>query len=103
MELWQSVHDVPRRFLRLCCNKSLTTGATSIEEMARTLREAAELLEAMRADGVTLDPSSAMDDDYVYLVTTDPAVARKYDMHEESEFSGDGSDEGEKPAPTQPT
>ncbi len=43
----------------------------------------------MRADGVTLDPEGGTADDYARLVTTHPAVAEKYDMHEESEFFGD--------------
>jgi len=42
----------------------------------------------MRSDGVTLDPDGGTSDDYAHLVTTDPDVARKYDMHDESEFLG---------------
>ena len=40
----------------------------------------------MLADGVTLDPQGGTGADCVYLVTNDPAIAKKYDMHEESEF-----------------
>ena len=43
----------------------------------------------MRADGVMLEAKGCTGDGYAYLVTSDPAVARKYDMHEESEFLGD--------------
>jgi hypothetical protein len=34
---------------------------------------------------VTLDPGGGTADDYAYLVTTDPEIARKYDMEEEDE------------------
>lgn len=43
----------------------------------------------MHADGVVLDSGGGTADDYAHLVTTDPEVARKYDMHEESEFFGE--------------
>jgi hypothetical protein len=33
-----------------------------------------------------LDPEGGTGDDYAHLVTTDPIVAKKYDMHDESEF-----------------
>jgi len=47
--------------------------------------DAAAKLVSMTADGVTLEPN-AESDDYVWLVTTDPVLAAKYEMHEESEF-----------------
>ena len=43
----------------------------------------------MLADGVTLDPDGGTADDYAYLVTTDPQVAKKYGMEDESEFFND--------------
>jgi hypothetical protein len=89
LELWQSVRQAPKRFLMLWRNKFLTVEAQSIEEMAQTFRKSAEMMEAMRADGVTLDPHGGSGDDYVYLVTTDPAIAKKYDMHDEGEFWGE--------------
>jgi hypothetical protein len=87
LEIWQAARP-PKRYLMLWRNKFLTVGAKTVDEMAETLRRAAETLAAMRADGVTLDPEGGTEDDYAYLVTTDPDVARKYDMHEESEFLG---------------
>jgi len=59
-------------------NKWLTADASSIPEMAAALEEAARELRQMERDGVALDPGSGMEDDYASLVTTDPAVARKY-------------------------
>jgi hypothetical protein len=44
----------------------------------------------MRNDGVALDAEAGgVGDDYAHLVTTDPNVAKKYDMVDESEFWGD--------------
>jgi hypothetical protein len=94
LEIWQASRP-PKRYLMLWRNKFLTADAKSVDEMAETLRRAAETLAAMRADGVTLDPEGRTGDDYAYLVTTDPDVARKHDMHEESEFMGEPEDEGD--------
>jgi hypothetical protein len=91
-ELWKATRAVPKRYLSLWRNKFLTVEAKTIEEMIDTLREAAATLEAMRRDGVTLDPEGVADD-YAHLVTSDPDVARKYDMHEESEFWGEDDPE----------
>lgn len=87
-QLWQTSRGAPKRFLRLWRNKFLTTDAQSLDEMIANLREAVTTLQAMREDGVTLELHSGAADDYAYLVTSSPDVARKYDMHEESEFLG---------------
>lgn len=79
LEIWQSARPVAKRYLRLWSTKFLPS-------------DAAELLDKMRADGVTLEARGPTGDDYAYLVTSDPVVARKYDMHEESEFWGDGQE-----------
>jgi hypothetical protein len=75
-----------KRYVRLWRNKILTMAARSLEEMISSLEDALAALQAMRAGGVTLDPQSATADDYAYLVTTDPEVAKKYDMHDEADF-----------------
>ncbi|MBK9259001.1 MAG: nucleotidyltransferase family protein [Polyangiaceae bacterium] len=85
-ELWSSVRGAVRRYILLWRNKWLTADAKTLPEMIASLKEAAERLEAMLTDGVVLDPKGGTEDDYAYLVTTDPDVARKYDMHDESEM-----------------
>ena len=103
LELWHSVRQAPKRFLLLWRNKFLTVDAQSVEQMAQTLRQAAEQLEAMRADGVTLDPEGGTSDDYAYLVTTDPAIAKKYGMHDEDDFWDDEETEAGAPqGPVEP-
>ncbi|HEY0134542.1 MAG TPA: hypothetical protein VGB85_10690 [Nannocystis sp.] len=47
--------------------------------------DAAAALEAMLADGVTVDPDGR-NGDRIRLTTTDPDVAARYGMHDESEF-----------------
>jgi hypothetical protein len=77
-----------KRYMTLWRNKHLTTRARTIDDMIAGLHGAAATLEAMRADGVVLDPDGIADD-YARLVTTDPDVARKYDMQDEREFWGE--------------
>jgi hypothetical protein len=92
-ELWAGTRG--KRYLMLWRNKFLTVDATSLSDMITKLRDAAQTLEAMLADGVTLDPEGGTGDDYVRLVTTDPDVAKKYDMHAEDEFWGEDDDRTE--------
>jgi hypothetical protein len=86
VELWKAAQSPARRFLRLWTYNLSTLEAQSLEEMAAGRHETAAILSAMMADGVTLERTGATGDEYAYLVTTDPVIARKYDMHEESEF-----------------
>lgn len=74
-ELWKQART---RYVLSWRNKWLTAEAKSIEDMIHHLRSAADQLEAMRQDGVTLD--------YARLVTTDPKVAEKYGLIDESEY-----------------
>jgi hypothetical protein len=92
LELWKQGR---RRYVTLWRNKWLTAGARSIEDMIAALRNAANHLEEMRRDGVTLEDDGSIGDDHAHLFTTDPEVAKKYDMVEESEFWGDDGDEDE--------
>ncbi|MFN3651994.1 MAG: nucleotidyltransferase family protein [Armatimonadota bacterium] len=91
-ELWA---QAVRRYVTLWRNERLTAGATSIQEMASRLRDAAELLEAMQRDGVELQSLDSVRDDCVFLTTTDPEVARKYDMVEETEFWDEAAEASE--------
>ena len=65
-----------------------------MDDMIASLRSAAEALEAMRRDGVALEDEAGVADDYARLVTTDPDVAKKYDMVEDSEFWGRDDQQG---------
>jgi hypothetical protein len=85
-ELWDAALGKPKRFMMLWRNKFLTLDAKNMDDMISALRDAAATLEAMKADGVTLDPDGGTGDDYAHLITTDPTVAAKYGMHEEEEF-----------------
>ena len=74
-------------------NKFLTIDANNLDEVIEKLGDAVELLKQMRADGVDVDPDGGTADDYIHLVTTDPEIAKKYDMHDEREFWGEELDD----------
>jgi len=97
-ELWDGLRSTEKRYVLLWRNKFLTTEAKSLDEMIATLDAATDRLRKMKADGVVLDPEGGTADDYAHLVTTDPDIARKYDMHDESEFFGDDDEEDEEPS-----
>ncbi len=90
MELWTQGR---KRYVTLWRNKWLTTRTKSMNEMITALRQAANTLEAMQRDGVVLELSDGIADDYAILVTTEPEVAKKYDMVEESEFWSTGDED----------
>jgi hypothetical protein len=93
VEQWTIARPAPKRYLTVWRNKFLTTEAKTLGEMVAGLRSAADTLAAMLADGVTLDPDGGTGDDYAHLMTTDPEVAKKYDMHDEDEFWGIDDDD----------
>lgn len=90
IELWKQGRT---RYVTLWRNKWLTSEAKSIDEMIALLQDATRTLEAMRRDGVLLEDDGATADDYAHLVTTDPDVAKKYDMMDESELWGSDEEE----------
>jgi hypothetical protein len=95
-ELWRIERGTTVRRLRLWPARFAAMEASPIDELVSRLAGVDAELATMLRDGVTIERCHN-DPNYVRLVTTDPEVARKYDMHEESEFFGiDESDE--KPA-----
>ena len=95
-ELWEATMASGRRYVRLWRNKFLTADARRIDDMISVLQDAGETLRQMRDDGVTMDAAGGTSDDYAYLVTTESEVAKKYDMHDESEFCGDEESNSEE-------
>ena len=84
-QLWSEVHPGLKRHLR---HWPCSTGAATrtLAELAQSSPKDSPLLTAMQADGVQIDTSRPTVADGIGLVTTDPVVAAKYDMHDESEF-----------------
>lgn len=92
--LWDNLYGEKIRYIRAWRNNWLDEEATAIDELIRMLRNDADELARMKADGVQLDPPGfGTADDYAFLVTTDPEIAAKYQMHPESEFLGEADDE----------
>lgn len=94
-ELWK---EARKRYVTTWRNKWLTAEAKSIEDMINMLRSAADHLDQMRRDGVFLEDNGGVGDDYAHLVTTDPKVAEKYGLVDESEYWGiDEEDADDEP------
>jgi hypothetical protein len=85
-QLWADAHPAAKRYIALWRIAGLAAGAASLEDLIAALPSAADTFRAMLADGVTLDAQRGTADGRVYLVTTDPIIAKKYDMHDEAEF-----------------
>lgn len=68
--LWSLEWPVGRRYLRAWPRDSL----------------APEMLDALLAEGLVVDTSRSADAQFAFLATTDPQLAYRYDMPDESEF-----------------
>lgn len=95
-ELWK---EARKRYVTTWRNKWLTADAKTIEDMTNMLRAAADHLDQMRKDGVVLEDNGGVGDDYARLMTTDPKVAEKYGMVDESEYWGADEDEDRDKTP----
>jgi hypothetical protein len=82
-DLWRAVWGAPTRFLRLWNDPGITPEVASIDALIAAVRGPVDMLEAMRADGVTLDVAR---EGHARLASTDAVVAERYGMHNESEF-----------------
>jgi hypothetical protein len=82
-ELWR---EARKRYVTTWRNKWLTAKAKTIGDMINMLRAAADHLDQMRSDGVILEDESGVGDDYARLVTSDPKIAERYGMVDESEY-----------------
>jgi hypothetical protein len=84
LEVCKSIDSNSGPFLLLLDLRNDDRPAT-IEEITASGEEAA-LLDAMKCDGVTLWQPRPFYENYAVLFTNDRFVARKYDMHHESEY-----------------
>ena len=75
-QLWKATQPLSNRYIKLWKNQQSSNDEQS----------AAEALKAMLAEGITLEPASGSSNEFAHLVTTDPDIAKKYDMHDETEF-----------------
>lgn len=88
-ELWSGVYEGARYLLSW--RVSQPSAIATIDDLVAASPAATAQLQAMKADGVQVQPIR-VDADSVYLATSDPEIAAKYDMHPEDEFLDD--DEG---------
>ena len=66
------------RFELVYRHQWLPSEIQSIQDMSDLLRETAEYIDAMAADGVTLVEDKKVGDDHAFLTTNDPEVAMEY-------------------------
>ena len=85
-ELWDGVHPPATRYVALRRTEGVVSSMTFMEEIIALLKSTDDAVRAMIADGVTVDPDVPAAAGEIRLVTTDPIVARKYDMHDEADF-----------------
>jgi hypothetical protein len=85
-ELWDGVHPPATRYMTLRRIEGVASSMKSMEEIIALLKSTDDTVRAMFADGVTVDPATPTAADEIRLTTTDPIIARKYDMHDEADF-----------------
>ena len=86
-ELWA---QGGRRYIKLLHDPRLTPRIATWDDLKVALPEMSSQFDQMRAKGVMLDPDRSSADSYACFASTDPEVARTYDMHEESDYWPEG-------------
>ncbi len=85
-KVWRSIHQSERRFLTAWRDSALTSKASSLAELVELLGSPGDRLHQLLADGAQLDAQSNLAKGLAVLFTTDPAVAKKYDMVPAEDF-----------------
>ncbi|MFN0198287.1 MAG: nucleotidyl transferase AbiEii/AbiGii toxin family protein [Planctomycetaceae bacterium] len=86
VELWNASQPRQKRYVLIWRSPKPAPDATMPEDLHASSQRGDSTLQAMLLDGVQVDSRKEIAEDGVYLVTTDPDVARKYGMHDEDEF-----------------
>ncbi len=84
-DLWRLEKGTPVRRVRIWPTQMPLPETASVDEWLASVAGADADLAEMVRDGVSVE-RRANDPSHVLLVTTDAEIARKYDMHEESEY-----------------
>jgi hypothetical protein len=85
-ELWDGMHPPGQRYVTFRGVDGADSSTKSTDELIALLSSNDESVRAMLADGVTIDRAILIAADEIRFVTNDPIVARRYDLHDESEF-----------------
>lgn len=85
-QLFDEVSGVQRRYVMIWPHPGMQLQVKSIADLIMFTPEPTDLLLWMAADGVVVDLSRPTSPDYSRLVTTDPTIAEKYEMHDETEY-----------------
>lgn len=87
--------QVRGNYVLLWRNRTLTTEADSLEDMAAKLTSAASELTAMFRTGKVRLLVGGIEDDRAKLVTDDPDVAERFGFQDAEDFDGNDDDDGE--------
>lgn len=82
-DLWVQAQT---RYMKWWRPIALANKARSPDEMAAARAASLAELRQMQAAGIVIDAAGAGPDGAIQLVSTDPEIARRFDMHEESEY-----------------
>ena len=85
-ELWDGVNPSAKRYVTFRRIEGVDSSTRSTDELIALLLSNDESVRAMLADGVAVDRALPIAGDKIRFVTSDPIIARKYDMHDEAEF-----------------
>ncbi|MDQ2686477.1 MAG: nucleotidyltransferase family protein [Armatimonadota bacterium] len=89
-ELWQIVSGSEKRYIQIWQGPPLSPAVASLADAIAQLPAEAGRLQAMQADGVTLDSNASRPTEgRLVFMTTDPAVAERHGLHDATEFWDD--------------
>jgi hypothetical protein len=87
LDLWQAVTQSTLRYVRIWQSQPTDAAITSLDDLIELNPEGADILQAMRQEGVVLDlDRSRSKRGYFVLITQNPTVAARHDLHDESKI-----------------
>jgi hypothetical protein len=90
-ELWHAIQPQQVRYVRFWRHYFGAKEAKNLGELMSIFQQCVSELQAMLADGVILEPIKGSMENGFLLVTSDPEIAKKYDLHDEKEVFYPGS------------
>ena len=91
-ELWKVAHPGEQRYVLILPGLPLQLEARSLQDIISQYETSVANLRSMLAEGVTIETRQGSKTESHCLVTTDSDLARKYGMHDETEFMTENTD-----------
>ncbi len=90
IELWDSLHVPQGKFILSIRCAQLVGEPKTFDKLLIAMPDLAAQVASLNADGITIDSRSTATSGWIYFATSDPMLAKKYDMRPEEQILFEG-------------